>query len=260
MNPFFRYFGSKWRSSIRYPSPDPIGIVCEPFAGSASYCVRYNIKHAVLVDLDERVCALWDYLIHVSASELLSLPLLQAGERISEIAASAEAKLLIACWTNTSPFHDQMPSAEYLSQGNPIGSFWDASVRERLARQVAQIRSWKVVQGDYSLSPESHTTFIDPPYQVWGKAYLCGSSGIDYTVLAEWSKARKGLTIVCEQEGATWLPWNEVVRTRRTPSCHKEGDVVYNEVLYWQDVPTTLPLPEQVKRTVSFASLQHKPR
>ena len=47
----------------------------EPFAGSAAYACRYADRRVILCDADPVICAIWEYLINVSASEVLALPL-----------------------------------------------------------------------------------------------------------------------------------------------------------------------------------------
>ena len=49
------------------------------------------------------------------------------------------------------------------------------------------------------------TWFIDPPYQKMGFYYK--HKDIDYNHLSEWCLSRDGQIIVCENEGADWLPF-----------------------------------------------------
>jgi site-specific DNA-adenine methylase len=59
------YYGGKWRAALRYPIPR--STVVEPFAGAAGYSLRWaqqGFRFDVhLYDLDERVAALWRYLV-----------------------------------------------------------------------------------------------------------------------------------------------------------------------------------------------------
>lgn len=81
-------------------------------------------------------------------------------------------------------------------------------MRIRVANQVQYIRHWKVIEGDYTAAPEVLATwFVDPPYQVAGKYYVHGSKGIDYSALGDWCRSRRGQVLVCENEGADWLPF-----------------------------------------------------
>jgi site-specific DNA-adenine methylase len=55
------------------------------------------------------------------------------------------------------------------------------------------------------------TWFVDPPYNnKAGSHYKCGSKDIDYNNLAEWCRSRRGQVMVCENAGATWLPFEDL--------------------------------------------------
>jgi hypothetical protein len=59
---------------------------------------------------------------------------------------------------------------------------------------------------DFESTPDTEATwFVDPPYAVAGKSYKVRFT--DYPRLAEWCKGREGQVIVCENEGADWLPF-----------------------------------------------------
>ncbi len=75
----------------------------------------------------------------------------------------------------------------------------------RLALQVQQIRHWKVTHGSYvDVENEDATWFIDPPRQ------LPAHKEIDFDHLGPWCRSRKGAVIVCENEGADWLPFHSL--------------------------------------------------
>jgi hypothetical protein len=70
--------------------------------------------------------------------------------------------------------------------------------------------------GSYADLPNAECTwFIDPPYVDAGKNYPCGSKDINYDHLAAWCRSRKGQVIVCENEGATWLPFEPCIQNKR---------------------------------------------
>lgn len=225
---FMTYRGSKLMSARQYPNP--VGVVCEPFAGSASYSVAHDVEVAILVDIDERVCQLWDYLIHASRSDILAIPLLGYDAYVSDMNASDEAKLLVSCWTSTAQFSNKMPSERYCIHSP--SAHWGERRRAIIANQVCQIKKWKVVHSSYDSSPQSDTTFVDPPYQHVQKMYA--HSQVVYEDLAEWCKNRSGRVIATECVGATWLPWNGSVSTHRM-SRNKSTVCRYREV-YWTNV------------------------
>jgi hypothetical protein len=95
-----------------------------------------------------------------------------------------------------------------------------------LAEQVEHIRHWKIQQGDYFLAPDARATwFIDPPYQDQGKQYQHQID--DFDRLASWCRQRQGQVLVCESEGATWLPFEPV--TTVVGSTHRKT----TEVLWY---------------------------
>ena len=77
-----------------------------------------------------------------------------------------------------------------------------------VARGIPRIRHWTLIEGDYHDSPDVRATwFIDPPYQEMGKHYPNGSKDLDFEELGRWCQAQRGQVIVCENEGADWLPF-----------------------------------------------------
>jgi len=68
----------------------------------------------------------------------------------------------------------------------------------------------------------------DPPYEKAGSRYRFNR--IDYSALAQWCKERNGQVIVCEQDNATWLPF-EHLRFGRNAS-NKD----YKELVWYKDV------------------------
>lgn len=204
-NAFFTYFGGKTHASRYYPAPEHDTII-EPFAGAAGYSVRHHRKRVVLVEKNPQVAAIWRYLIAVSARELLGLPDIPEGG-VSSMSVAPEAKLLIGF--NCGSVSGQQPANRITSWGKaePHCS-WGPVLRARLAMQVERIRHWRIIEGDYSRAPSVRATwFIDPPYQREGTGYACPSTDIDFPALGRWCRARRGQVMVCENEGADWLPF-----------------------------------------------------
>lgn len=204
LRPFFPYYGSKWLLARHYPVPAHAQII-EPFSGSASYAVNYADRAVLLVDNNPRVVALWRYLIAVSSSELLAIPThAQSTDEVS----IPEQKLLLGMWFGraTAMCGTRKTMSKWGRDTRSPTSFWGPSIQQRLARQVEQIRHWKVVEGEYSaIAPNIATWFVDPPYTVKGRYYR--SAPLDYSALAEWCAGLRGQVIVCENEGADWLPF-----------------------------------------------------
>jgi len=198
MKPFFSFFGSKYRVAPHYPQPTHPTVI-EPFAGSAGYSLRYPEHQVRLYDVDPVICGVWDYLIRVTSEEIRRLPL--AFGHIDELNLCAEAKSLIGFWLNKGTVQPSKSPSKWMRDyqaRQPGCTYWSAAVVERIASQVEGIRHWTISQTDYRDIPDQGpaTWFIDPPYEVAGRAYRFHD--IDYANLGDWCRSRGGQAIVCE--------------------------------------------------------------
>lgn len=208
LRPFFCYYGGKWRAAPKYPLPE-YDLIVEPFAGAAGYATRYANRRVLLVEKDPIIAGLWKYLIKVSASEVRSLPLLGNDQTVDDLHGVAqEAKWLVGFWLNKGSNGPRRSPSSWMRQGIRPKSYWGEHVRALLASQVDQIRHWECWEGSYDTAPRTVATwFVDPPYQLAGQHYVHGSKDLEYGRLAAWCRDRWGQTIVCENSGATWLPF-----------------------------------------------------
>ena len=203
---FIPYFGGKFMRAPHYPKPIHKTIV-EPFCGAAGYSVRYSHLDVILIDKSEYICGVWDYLINATSDELMRLPLMSQGDDVNDLDIPQEAKWLLGFWINQGSTMPKRTMGGRLS--NRKFGTWGEAPRSRLAEQVNSIRHWKIIHGDYTLAPNVEATwFIDPPYQEQGKQYKHQID--DYSNLAEWCKNRTGQALVCESEGADWLPFRKI--------------------------------------------------
>lgn len=207
MRPFLSFYGAKWRAARLYPAPK-YGVVIEPFAGSAGYSTWWGVPKALLIERDPIIAAVWHYLIKAKASEVRALPLLLPGQSVDALPIPQEAKWLIGFWINgaTSSPRKHLSKWGLIHLRKGTANVWSEKKREQLAAQVDHIRDWSIVCDSYETAPNVEGTwFIDPPYQVAGVHYK--HQVTDYLALARFSVARYGQVIVCENEGATWLPF-----------------------------------------------------
>lgn len=231
VRPFFGYFGGKWRDALRnYPAPIHNTIV-EPFAGAAGYALRYHTRKVVLCEKDETIAGVWQYLIKVSASEIRAIPNLPAEGTVDDLKVCQEARWLVGLWLNRAASRPRRSPSRWMRDGIRPGSFWGERVRETIASQVDLIRHWRLHHGDYAGAPVAGpaTWFIDPPYQEAGRHYHHGSADLDYVQLARWCRSRAGQVIVCENQGAAWLPFEPVGDVKTTRAGRRSVEVVWRK-------------------------------
>lgn len=215
MRPFFSFFGGKWRDTPKnYPAPTH-GHIVEPFAGSAGYSVRFPHLQVSLFDLDETIVGVWDYLIKASAADILAIGDLGRDQTTNDLVVCQEARDLVGFWLNRGASAPRRSPSRWMRDGIRPGSFWGPRVRETIAGQLEGIRHWRVSHGSFESIPDTDATwFVDPPYQRAGKHYRC--STVDYAVLGVWCQGRSGQVIVCEADGADWLPFTPIAAMKTT--------------------------------------------
>jgi hypothetical protein len=211
LRPFWRYYGGKFRAAPRYPAPQHETII-EPFAGSAGYSMRHPARRVILIEKYPVIAGIWRYLIAVSPEEVMRIP---DVEHVDDLPTwcPQEARDLVGFWMSSavaSPRRALSKGQRFLREkhGNMMTG-WNANTRERIASQVAFVRHWRVIEGDYTDAPNVPATwFVDPPYNNHaGAHYVHGPNAIDFAGLGAWCRSRRGQVIVCENEGADWLPF-----------------------------------------------------
>lgn len=221
MMPFFTYYGGKNRAARHYPAPAH-DLIVEPFAGSAGYATNHPDRQVLLRDTDPNIVGTWDYLIHASEREVLALPDVREGETVDVVTGPPEARLLVGWWLNKGAERPRRTPSTFMLRYPEGGPYWGPRVRERIARQQARIRHWRVDLGSFETSPDvAATWFVDPPYQVQGHRYRHGSRGVDYDALATWCRSRSGQVVVCEADDAQWLPFRPLVEVDGTEGRQK---------------------------------------
>ncbi len=221
---FFSYLGGKYRAAPAYPPPHH-PVIVEPFAGSAGYSLRYPEHDVILIERDEKVAAVWRYLLGARPEEIRALPLIGQGwHNIDDLTHLPEgARWLIGFWLSKATSSPRKtPSAWAIAR--PDCSYWGAAVRDRIAAQLHRIRHWQLIEGDYRQAPDvTATWFIDPPYIAAGHQYRYGSASIDYPGLAAWCRTRRGQVMVCEGPGAGWLPFAPFLEIKGQRGQFKES-------------------------------------
>jgi 16S rRNA G966 N2-methylase RsmD len=225
----FACYGAKHGMAARYPRPRH-AVIVEPFAGSAAYSIHHAsaIDHAVLIDADERVVALWrdiqtmtpadvDAVFNQINDERFTHPMLAGMAGGSQMEATLSGKSRAV----TPRMRDK----------------W-INVHARIVRSLPHIRDWQIMHGDYHDAPDIDATwFVDPPYQengtMAGAGYRCAAAAIDFDHLGDWCRDRLGFTIVCEQSPADWLPFHPfAIQTNGAG----EGALARQEVIWRSDM------------------------
>lgn len=226
----FYFYGGKRRLARFYPAPN-YRVVVEPFAGSAAYSVTHLFSPAkgrppldkvILVEKDKRVYDTWVKLLAMDVDDLLNYPIPSAGERTSDFL------LMTSACSNRIARTEEMTVTTRM----PV-------VLKRMFKQIAHVLPHvkgrvEIIHGDYTEAEDIEATwFIDPPYHVGSRAQQrgmgyaegCNSASIRYEELGEWCRSRRGQKIVCEQDGATWLPFKHLRLARN--SIGNEATEVY---------------------------------
>ena len=233
----FYYLGRKQRLAHLYPAPVYDHII-EPFAGSAAYALHADHwqRDVTLVELDPNTLAVWRYLQQATPADILTLPDVEAGQKLSDYTQLTEAEVWLMRYA-VNPGSSQ--------RTNTVTRFSRWHVQKPLvAASLHKIRHWTLVEGDYRMAPEVEATwFIDPPYHRSGKFYM--TNDVVYDEVAEFSLTRRGQAIVCEQEGAAWLPF-EPLRAERSARGTRGSEVVWTSEMVRRNAPG-----EQVRERLS---------
>jgi site-specific DNA-adenine methylase len=217
----FYYYGRKKQIAKHYPAPN-YGTIVEPFAGSAAYSLYEENwkKNVILIEKDERVAAIWEWLIKdAKPKDIKALPHLEIGDKSSEFLHILHAATKMA-------FHYKTIKVTPILARN-----WEISKRY-MAENLFKVKHWKMICGDYTLAPDVEATwFIEPPYKKdSGKGYRYSSDLIDYNYLANWAKERKGEVIFCEGIHGNYLPFKPLLNLKGVAGKTSKEVVYYRRI------------------------------
>jgi len=200
----FSYYGGKSKVVKKYPTPTRDTII-EPFAGSARYALLYPDRNVILNDKYKVISDIWDFLIHASESDILSIPNLNEGDNLNDFNLSPVLKSLMGFMVNRGVPYPHYVYTKWPAQSNEI-----QRVKKRILSYLPKIRHWKISNVSYSdMDNIDATWYIDPPYQKGGERYV--ENSLDYDHLSAWCRSRSGQVIVCENSSATWMPFKPLV-------------------------------------------------
>ena len=232
----FSYYGGKGIISSKYPNPIK-NIIIEPFAGGAAYSLKHYKKQIILYDINVQTCEMWEFILSEDAPyHIKKIPKkVTAGDKIDSICNSIKVpvglKLIMqaSCNVGTAGIN-----RNYQTITKIAAKHWGKSI-DKLFFWWPKIRHWKIINNNYtSIKNKSATWFIDPPYNnSAGNIYK--HCNIDYMSLGLWCKNRQGQCIVCENYGASWLPFSPMmvnnygIRSKLKKTKNKE--VIYTQIL-----------------------------
>ncbi len=233
------YYGSKRKIEHLYPFPEYEEII-EPFAGAANYSLYHHRRKVTLIEVNPIIYGLWKYILEdCTLKDIESWPDLEVGQSLRDIRylSSVEKNLLGFCTSkgNASPGFvvskfakgspwDKLPSVTP-NMGRKSAIYL---LKQRLRYYLPRIRHWKIYNISYkSFRPNPQATwFIDPPYNnSAGKRYPF--SDIDYSYLSAWCLKRNGQIIVCENVGATWMPFTPIAPGRKRGLHLKSSEAIF---------------------------------
>jgi len=147
---------------------------------------------------------------------------------------------LIGFWLNKGGTTPKKTPSVWARSGIRPNSFWGQAIKERIAAQVTSIRHWKVLNTSYDTAENTPATwFVDPPYQgECGRLYKYRT--IDYKALGTWCQSRVGQVLVCEQDGASWLPFQPFHTIKATPGARGKS---YSKEVLWTNESSLILLP-----------------
>lgn len=215
----FSYYGGKGMLSNRYPKPKHDKII-EPFAGGASYSLRYFNYDVTLYDLNKNVCDAWMFIMSKDATMWIdAVPKkVDSGMSIDNIISDIggvpnglEFILRSAANIGTAGVKTRQ---DIITAYGAIS--WELNTHKKIHYWNSRIAHWKVLNKSYELSPnEKATWFIDPPYSgIEGRRY--DKSIINYDMLARWVMSRRGQAIVCGYIDESWIKFRPI-------GCKKRG-------------------------------------
>jgi len=215
------YYGTKKRIAKHYPLPRHEQII-EPFCGAAQYSL-YDRNWENDVWLNDKyvvVYKLWKWLIEsATKSGILSLPDMEAGDKVDSYDLSEEERYLIGFCINSGSSQPKKTVAKYNS--------WNKTKTD-IANNIHKIKHWKITNLSYDdIENVRATWFIDPPYQYGGQWYHSSvdNKKIDFKNLSCYCSERLGQTIVCENSKADWMDFQPLVEMKG--QLHKTMETVW---------------------------------
>ena len=216
----FYQYGAKNLLAKYYQVPN-YRVIVEPFAGSAAYSCfhlkRNREMRAVIIDKNDNIAAAWDFIKHCSANDVREYPVPEIGSYTTDFLFKTCTSSNSATQNAKMKVTKRMLEVFEYQRRRILDLLW---IRNRIS----------FIHDDYRAFPNIEATwFIDAPYQKPTDRLLKNASSrrnAEYAELSEYAKSRKGQVIVCEKDGANWLPF-ERFKTNKNSLDRKYAEVVW---------------------------------
>jgi site-specific DNA-adenine methylase len=230
----FSYYGSKSKLAHLYPPPSHDTII-EPFAGGASYSLRYHERDVWINELDPITHELWRFLLSPNALDLIERYVpdkVEAGQRVSEFDLPDGVPGLLYLMRSEANQGTMGGRGNHVQVTSMAVKCWHR-LKPRLLHFVPKIAHWRLTNLDFlKINSGSATWFVDPPYaNNAGNRYRTSFNRFDE--LTTWCEMLRGQVIVCENAGAEWLPFESLAERRGVHSRYQKSNAM--EVVYIRD-------------------------
>lgn len=181
----------------------------------------------ILYDVDPIIVGVWEYLIRATQREILALPDLDVGQSVDSLDVPQEARWLIGFWLNRGSAQPKKTKTAFSARTGEGQLVWSNRARQRIVSEIEGIRHWQVRHDSYEEAPRLDATyFVDPPYVDKGRYYRF--KDVDYQALGGWCQGLPGVAIVCEQQGAAWLPFEPLATIKSTRGTSAEAVYIHD--------------------------------
>ena len=147
-----------------------------------------------------------------SPKDITSLPHLKAGESVDDYEWDCEeAKHLIGFIISGGATQPKKSATRWKAEIRPNTQNYK---KKPILSSLYKIKHWKIECKSYEeIENQEATWFIDPLRRGWD-ILQTQPKNIDFNHLSDWCREREGEVIVCEKQGASWLPFEPLTEVK----------------------------------------------
>jgi hypothetical protein len=182
----------------------------EPFAGAAGYALRYRDRKVFLYDADPQVMTIWAMIVQNRKLDKRLPRDLPVGADARELTRDEDVLCLLRYSAGVASIKGQWKVSAWGSKAWPL-------TRRRIVEEAPTVSHWRGECLSFERAPNRAATwYVDPPYSVCGVGNYTHSV-VDYSAIADCVLNKwRGQRIVCEEDGANWLPFEKLVARRNS--------------------------------------------